>query len=116
LGEKGADARPPAALDIPYATPTLGDAIEKTFANVQVTPNDDPALAFRLGVPGDWASAKGADPAVEKALAPQGLGSFASSVFQRVDLLARRLRQEQCIEDYRRAPWWQRAVGLAPQQ
>lgn len=46
---------------------------------MQVTPNDDPALAFRLGVPGDWASAKRAEPALEKSLAPQGLGSFASS-------------------------------------
>lgn len=79
LGEKkGADPRP-AALDIPYAAPSLGDAIEKTFSNVQVTPNDDPALAYRLGVPGAWASAKRAEPAVEKPLVPQSLGSFESS-------------------------------------
>ena len=68
------------ALDIPYATPTIGDIIEETFANVQVTPNDDPLLAYRLGVPAPWAVSRHFGPVVEELLVPEGLGFFAGSL------------------------------------
>jgi hypothetical protein len=68
-----------APLDIPYAAPTLGDVIEKFFANLQVTPNDDPALAYRLGVPAQWAFSRHLGPVVEELLIPEGLGFFAGS-------------------------------------
>jgi hypothetical protein len=67
------------ALDIPYAAPTLSDAIEKTFANLQVTPNDDAALAYRVGVPAKWAGSKKLDAVVEKPLVPRSIGVFTGS-------------------------------------
>ena len=68
-----------APLDIPYAAPTLGDVIEKVFANLQITPNDDPALVYRLGVPAQWAFSRHLGPVVEELLLPEGLGFFAGS-------------------------------------
>jgi hypothetical protein len=67
------------ALDIPYAAPALSDTIEKTFANLQVTPNDDAALAYRLGVPAQWAGSRQVDSVVEKPLVPRGIGTFTGS-------------------------------------
>jgi hypothetical protein len=67
------------ALDIPYAAPTLSPIIEQTFANLQVTPNDDPALAYRIGVPAQWALSRHFGPVVEELLIPEGIGFFAGS-------------------------------------
>jgi len=65
--------------DIPYAAPTLVDTIEQTHANLRLTPNDDPKLAYQLGIPKTWAYSKTFGPVVEHLMKPQGLGFFAGS-------------------------------------
>lgn len=70
---------PDQPLDIPDQAPHVLALMEHTHAVLEVTPNDDPRLAYNLAVPKTWAYSGELGPVPSGLFQTSGLGFFAGS-------------------------------------
>ena len=70
---------PPIKVDVPQSAPFVQATVLQTHVRLQVTPNDDAALAYELMVPKNWAMAGEFGPVGSGPLTERGIGIFAGA-------------------------------------
>ena len=76
------------ALDIPIAAPNVLRTMEQTHVCLELTPGDDPRLAYNLAIPRQWGYSAEFGPVAHGLLRVQGIGFFAGSTEPHAPVIA----------------------------
>jgi hypothetical protein len=68
------------ALDIPFTAPNVLRTMEQTHVCLEITPNDDPRLAYDLAIPREWGYSAEFGPVAHGLFQVHGLGFFTGSM------------------------------------
>jgi hypothetical protein len=76
------------ALDIPITAPNVLRTMEQTHVRLEITPNDDPRLAYDLALPREWGYSAELGPVGHGMLRTQALGFFTGSMDPHAPVIA----------------------------